>query len=347
MNSMENLSGFNPIMKKQSPPQHLGELLPLQIDFFTKLRRMGRSTNTLKNYKTDLDCFNNYLRDQTGKLDISNFLTPQMKEYGEFLQQKYNSDNSRRRRIQALRIFFDYLLEQGLIQENPVRTLPTSPKFLDIPRPTPLIDVKTLWVYLLEETQSSNSMSALLAKRNQVTLLLVFGAGLKVSDLAHLHKDCIMLDNAPRVMVHHAKRDPYTIPLPNVFITIYEEYLLALDEMKRKSGLDFDEVLFNANPYRILSGGLSPRGLEIIFEEFRKKLMLTLTPKSLRQACIFKWLHQNVKDTTVKEWMGVAPSYGLKLYKEHLDQHIYNEEFLEELFENNRHKSGFISRQLS
>ncbi len=102
--------------------------------------------------------------------------------------------------------------------------------------------------------------------------------------------------------------------------------------MKGHSKIQFDQLLFNANPYRILAGGLSARGLEIIFEEFRKKLMITLTPKSLRQACIFKWIHQGKSDSVIKEWMGVAPSYGMKLYKEHASQHLYNEDFLEQMY---------------
>jgi hypothetical protein len=43
-----------------------------------------------------------------------------------------------------------------------------------------------------------------------------------------------------------------------------------------------------------------------------------MTAKSLRQACIFKWLNMNIPHTTMKEWMGVTPSYSLDLYLEEL-----------------------------
>lgn len=311
------------------------DLDELQREFFSKLKSMGRSQNTLKNYKTDLDCFNHYLLKNNQYTDITNFGIPQVQLYGTYLEEKYNSDNSRRRRVQALRIFFDYLVEQNLFESNPVRKLPTSPKFLDIPRPTPFIDVKTLWVSLLEETTSKNEMLSLIARRNQIVMLLIFGAGLKVSDLSQLKTSNIFLDGeTPRVLINHPKRDPYTIPLPPIFKLVLEEYLLKLSDMKIKSAVNFDELLFNANPYRILSGSLSPRGLEVIFEEYRKKLQITLTPKSLRQACIFKWLTQAHPDTLIKEWMGVAPTYSLKLYKEHMMSHIYNENFLGELYKN-------------
>lgn len=312
------------------------DLLQLQTEFFNKLKSKGRSTNTLKNYKTDLDCFNHYLQKNQQSVDISNFSIPQVQQYGDYLQGRYKSDNSRRRRVQALRIFFDYLVEKQIMNSNPVRKIPTSPKFLDIPRPTPFIDIKVLWEYLLESSQTKNLVNRVIAKRNQVSIILIYGAGLKVSDLAKLKTSSITLGSSkstpPRVLIDHPKRDPYTIPLPSIFNEVYKDYQEDLEELKKHSQIEFDEILFNANPYRILNGGLSPRGLEIIFEELRKKLMITLTPKSLRQACIFNWLQEGHQDSLVKEWMGVAPSYSLKLYKNHLDKFVYSNEFLEQLY---------------
>lgn len=318
------------------------KLLDLQLEFYNGLREKGRSTNTLKNYKTDLDCFNSYLMSHKKALDINDFDLEQVKLYGHYLDNKYSSDNSRRRRVQALRMFFDFLIEKMLFTNNPVRKLPTSPKFLDIPRPTSFVDIKTLWQYLLEEEQSHGQMVSLLAKRNQIMLLLIFGGALKVSDLTNLKMDQIILpkndQDLPRVLIEPDKRDPYTIILPKIFTPVFQEYEKKLSQVKKLNHFDFNKVLFNANPYRILSGGLSPRGIEIIFEELRKKLMIELTPKSLRQACIFKWLKDRHSDGLIKEWMGVAPSYSLKLYKDHLTQHIYNDGFLNELWQHYKKK---------
>ena len=59
--------------------------------------------------------------------------------------------------------------------------------------------------------------------------------------------------------------------------------------------------------------------------------MINCTAKSLRQACIFKWLKKKHKDSQIKEWLGLAPSYNLKMYKEHLSGHAHDEGFLEEI----------------
>ena len=317
------------------------QLLTLQQDFFQSLRSKGRSQNTLKNYKTDLDCFNSYLLEKQKNLSIKDFDLSRVKLYGDYLQTKYSSDNSRRRRVQTLRIFFDYLVEKLYFSSNPVRSLPTSPKFLDKPRPTTFIDLKTLWQCLMEESHGEDAIASLIAKRNSMLVLFIYGAGLKVSDLHTLKEKDILFadDGSARVMVNHPKRDPYTIPLPEIFSDVYMSYKRSLEEQKSRSQLAFDDVLFNANAFRIIAGGLSPRGIEMIFEEYRKRLIVEVTAKSLRQACIFRWLQGDNSDTTIKEWMGVAPSYSLKLYKQYANENIYSDQFLTELFTHSQKKS--------
>lgn len=303
-----------------------------QANFLSHLENNGRSVNTVKNYRTDLTCFKQFLENSSTNTFLEHIDLSQILEYGKFLQVKYTSDNSRRRRVQTLRIFFDYLVSEKIFTANPVRKIPTSPKFVDIPRPASFVDIKTLWTFLLQEQNQEGQINQLLAQRNQLILLLIFGGGLKVSDLSRLKKQHIYLSSPPRVLIAGDVRDPYSIELPEVFGTIFNNYLENLRNTLKNSTLSFDNLLFNANPYQILSGGLSPRGLEMIFEEFRKKLMINITPKSLRQACIFKWLHQKRPKSLIKEWLGVAPSYNLRPYLENLSQHIYSDHFLGELY---------------
>lgn len=180
-------------------------------------------------------------------------------------------------------------------------------------------------------------MTELLARRNQIIFLLIFGAGLKVSDITALTMNDITVGDESRVLIRHTKRDAYTVPLPSVFKHVFADYLNVLTEMKGRSQIEFDKLLFYANPYRIISGGLSPRGIEIIFEDYRHKLLITLTPKSLRQACIFKWIHQEKNVSLMKEWLGLAPSYDLKLYLEHAPSHQMNDEFLTDVYLSKKH----------
>jgi site-specific recombinase XerD len=311
----------------------LAQFRQIQTDFFQELKRRGRSENTIKNYRTDLECFNQFLGQQNDQLDLNNFSLREVNGYDQFLHGKYNSDNSRRRRIQTLRLFFDYLLENSFIGSNPVRELGTSPKFLDIPRPALLIDIKTLWTHLLTQKPSDNQLDQLILERNQLLLCLIFGAGLTVSDLANLRvQDFLQSKDGRRVLITRERRDPYTIPLPSIFNKLIPKYLELLDKKKTDYGLAFDQFFFNANPHRILAGGLSPRGIELLLEEYRRQLKIELTAKNIRQACIFCWMCEGKRDGQIKEWLGVAPSYSLKMYRDFQQEHLYNNTFLEDLY---------------
>ncbi|MBP9681506.1 MAG: site-specific integrase, partial [Bacteriovorax sp.] len=104
-----------PELKSSTPSP---ELYALEQEFYSNLRTQGKSQNTLKNYKTDLDCFNYYLNSEYASVQVANFDQALVTNYGQYLEKKYSSDNSRRRRVQALRIFFDFLLNKGLVSSN-------------------------------------------------------------------------------------------------------------------------------------------------------------------------------------------------------------------------------------
>jgi len=82
---------------KNSTPT--AELFALEQEFYLNLRTQGKSLNTLKNYKTDLDCFNYYLNNEYASTEVKNFDQALVSNYGQYLEKKYSSDNSRRRRV--------------------------------------------------------------------------------------------------------------------------------------------------------------------------------------------------------------------------------------------------------
>lgn len=292
------------------------KLIEEQGLFLKNLETQGKSFNTVKNYKADLNCFNEFLANKQKSLKFKSFTTTQVNEYSQYLEEKYGSPNSIRRRVQALRLFFDFLILKGSFPENPLKKMPVAPKVLDLPRPTPFIQITKFYQALQKDLKEAQTdLAKCVASRNIILFHLIYGSGLKVSDLAKIPFTAVLKEkDGFRILVQHPKRDPYSIPLPKLFnrdFKIYRELYLA--QMKSED-IEFDELLFNSNPYRMISGGLSPRGTELLFEEWRRKLKLEITAKSLRQSCIFKWLNQKINETTIKEWLGVAPNYTLELY---------------------------------
>lgn len=325
-------------------------LLQVEDCFYQHLSVESKSRNTLKNYKTDIACFNQFLEEKDKMNVQSDINLDLLREYHAYLQNRYSSDNSRRRRIQTLRIFFDYLVKENIVESNFVRLLAPSPKFLDIPHPAKPGEIIALWNHLLDDgkiysdamtndndklqsMKNKEVMKSLLALRNQILFLLIYTSALKVSDLTELNLDDIFLDNSTsnksaKVLISQPDRDPYTVPVNQQISKIFIKYKKKLAQICQDEQFECKKLFFYANQHKIISTGLSARGIELIFEEYGKILQIKITPKSLRQACIFKWIHQGYSDGQIKEWLGVAPSYTLKMYKDAAMYNIYNDDFI-------------------
>lgn len=302
-----------------------------QNNFINDLEVQGKSFNTLKNYRTDLNIFKEFLLSKGRDTFIKEFTIEEVKEYNHFLNKKYNSPNSIRRRVQALRIFFDYLIRNKLYDENPIKKVPVAPKVVDLPNPVSFKTIRDILKGIELKIEESSPHEKLLLRRNIFLFHLIYGAGLKVSDIENLYANHITKNKGIyRVLVDPEKREPYTVTLSESFSEFYPEYLNELEKGKRLSQIDFSNLLFNANPFKILSGGLSARGIEIIFKELSKEYNTKISAKSLRQACIFKWLSQDIPHSRIKEWMGVQPQYSLKPYidllKESPEKYSYMEQ---------------------
>ncbi|MDP7321021.1 MAG: site-specific integrase [Bacteriovoracaceae bacterium] len=301
-----------------------------QLLFLEKLQKEGKSFNTIKNYKTDLNIFKQFLISKGRQLSLTEVTLQELQEFNLYLNNKYSSANSIRRRIQALRIFFDYLISQAIFDENPIKKILVAPKVVNLPKPASFSLVKELHQYLKHHIENSRGHEKLLALRNMMLFYLIYGAGLKVSDIERLNSFHIsQFKKTYRVLISPEKRDPFSVLLPDSFSDYYEQYQQVLDNAKNKDHIEFEHFLFNANPFKILSGGLSARGIEIIFKEFSQLLKSQITAKNLRQACIFKWLCQKQTESQIKEWMGVQPQYSLAPYTTLIKEEPHKYSYLE------------------
>lgn len=290
------------------------DLVKTQQQFLRNLELSGKSFNTVKNYRADLQVFNKFLAQHKRPMTLKTFTITQVQEYAGHLEKLYGSSNSIRRRVQALRLFFDFLVREYQFPDNPIKLVPVAPKVLDAPSPVPFKDIIKLQNWLLERRDSSQGLERLIAFRNLIVVALIYETGVKVSDLARLELSDILPDKKTlRVLVRPPKRDPYSIPTGPAFKELWKSYKTELEALWPGPG-DVKFVLFNANPHRILSGSLSPRGTELFFEDVRKHLKIDITARNLRQACVFRWMGQATSEGQIREWLGVAPDYDISLY---------------------------------
>lgn len=143
-------------------------VLKLWVDFFEDLQHVrGRSQNTVMAYRRDLELYAEFLG--TGR---------ELRAFYEFMKAKQLSPRSQARVISSLRTYFRFLESHGekapeLRELRPPRVKP------GLPKPLSLEDFHKL----MEASHVEDPHRSL---RNQLTLMLLFGLGCRVSELVGL-----------------------------------------------------------------------------------------------------------------------------------------------------------------
>jgi len=194
------------------------------IGFFDELQHVrGRSLNTVMAYRRDLEIYDEFLKK---KSDIS-FIY-------EFLAKRKLSPRSQARVISSIRTYHRYCERQG--EKAPQLRQLRPPKVkVALPKAISLTDFKKLYA-------ACESEDAYRTARNQITLLMLFGLGCRVSELIQLDtRDFNATDGWLRVVGKGSKER--LIPLTQQLQTELEDYLTKVRPhiVKQKS----DSVLIN------------------------------------------------------------------------------------------------------
>ncbi len=177
------------------------------------------SDNTKNAYETDLFDFSEFLNNK----DVSKITYDDITSYINHLYDKKEKDKSIARKIVSIRTFFNYLMKEGKIKVNPSEKL-ESPKLK-----------KTLPNTLsLEEVDKLLSIKPKDAKdwRNKAMIELMYGTGMRVSELVNLELNDINLkDNYVRVYGKGKKERivfmaDVTTDVLDKYINIYRNSLL-------------------------------------------------------------------------------------------------------------------------
>lgn len=147
--------------------------MPLWIEFFDELANVrGRSFNTVQAYRHDLELYGEYSLKNKG---IAGFY--------EYMKIHKLSQRSQARVISSLRTYFKFCESRG-VSAPELRDLKHRKVKLSLPKTLSVEEFKVL--YKACETQDEAKTA-----RNQMTLLLLYGLGCRVSELIGLNVEDI------------------------------------------------------------------------------------------------------------------------------------------------------------
>ena len=156
------------------PTAHI-EHLRLFLQHLTIQRRLAK--NTVAAYGADLHSFFRFLARSAAPFpeDIGK---EQVQHYFQYCHQRRISTRSNARRLAALRAFFLYLQERGVLPDNPLAEIDAPKIGRSLPKALSIAEVETL----LRTPERPSPLTL----RNHTMLHLLYASGLRVSELVNL-----------------------------------------------------------------------------------------------------------------------------------------------------------------
>ncbi len=195
--------------------------------FIRALQERNASAHTIKAYRTDLAQFTDYIGPQ-GWRDIDHVL---IRGYLANLYERGLSKTSVARALAALRSLYRWLAQEGEVEQNPAALVATPKLPKKLPRVPTIEEVNTVLDSEMPECSA-------FGERDQVILELLYGCGIRNSELIGINLDDIRWSNEVVLVRGKGRKERY-VPFGDSAKTAVQAYLPArqrvLGETKRTS----------------------------------------------------------------------------------------------------------------
>ena len=162
----------------------------------------GASNNTVQSYERDLKYLEIYL-EQKGNMQIDHLKEADIEGYLSYLKEHQKSAATVSRTLAAIRAFYQYLIKENQLEENPAKKI-ALPK---IEKKAPRILSQEQIVCLLEQPNRKDTKGI----RDRAMLELLYATGIRVSELISLKVTDINLQQG-YIMCRDAQKER-TIPI--------------------------------------------------------------------------------------------------------------------------------------
>ncbi len=183
--------------------------------FLRALQERNASAHTIKAYRTDLAQFSEYIGPQ-GWRDIDHVL---IRGYLANLYERGLSKTSVARALAALRSLYRWLAQEGEVEQNPAALVATPKLPKKLPRVPTIEEVNTV---LDAEMPECSAFS----ERDQVILELLYGCGIRNSELIGINLDDIRWSNEVVLVRGKGRKERY-VPFGDSAKAAVQAYLPA------------------------------------------------------------------------------------------------------------------------
>lgn len=254
----------------------------------------GLSINTLDAYRRDLTAFLELCLG-LGAEELTQIQRTHLNSYILDLREKNYSPTSVMRKIASLRGFYKWLCASEICTQNPTLTL-EQPR---IPRKLP--KVMTL-------SEIENILIADLTKLERLIVELLYGGGLRVSELVNLKTNSIDM-NANYLKCSGKGSKERLVPLGSKAKASLNEYFVQRDFLVKKYNLDTKNLLISDS-----GRFLTRQDVYNFIHEQGKRIHKNISPHTLRHSFATHLLENGADLRIVQELLGHSDVSTTQLY---------------------------------
>lgn len=196
-------------------------------DYSTYLEeRKNFSYNTVNAYLKDLNDLLSYINENNKINNFSSIDYRLIRKYVVFLKRKRFSDKTIARKISSFRVFFKYLVQQELINNNPA-------EYVQIPKLKKKLPDFLFYeeiIKLINSFEKDNPTT----KRDQSIIELLYGTGMRVSELSNLNLNDIDLEYDTIKLLGKGSKERI-VPFSRPVKTAIKEYLKQREQIPKKN----------------------------------------------------------------------------------------------------------------
>lgn len=251
--------------------------------FFTWLHDEGKDPKTIQAYRTTIRQFLDWYEQTEGHTDLSNVKPVTIKEFVAYLRHQLNRKQATiNKSIAALKTFFTYLVDQGVVTDNPM----TRIKIQKV-EATETVGEKDVVKWLTKEEQEKLLSYVDLEKnefqrlRNLAMIDCMLYAGLRVAEVEALKIEDVKVNGDVILTIREGKKGKYAS------VTLIEKYTKNMKKwLKYRQTLEKD--MYQDSPYLFVSerrGKMGARAIQVMLNKYAKLAhMEQITPHRLRHS---------------------------------------------------------------
>ncbi|EXJ22595.1 Site-specific tyrosine recombinase [Alkalibacterium sp. AK22] len=282
------------------------------LELFSQYLKNERhySGHTCQAYTDDIRSFSDFLTDTGGGELLDVELADARIYLSELTDQKY-SRASISRKISSLRAFYQFLLNNEIIEDNPFSYLQVKNKGSRLPTFFYEAEMSALF----EAAQGDKPLE----QRNQALLELLYGTGIRVSECQSIQLADLDFDMGMLLVKGKGNRERY-IPFGHYASEALRSYLKqGRKELTGRHGKDHTYVFVSHH-----GDPITQNGIQYVLTQLIKKSSLTnkISPHMLRHTFATHLMNNGADIRTVQELLGHKSISSTQVYTHVTTEHL-------------------------